>query len=179
MAPCTSRKERLFDHGGDAAALGVHVACKHCERSDEQKHQESFSVRNRTRQIVCGRCCKRGRVVAICEEQVVVLCCSLVAHDIVVLVYAHVVHSPAIMVRRLVVACVLVRVAARAAMDVPRSTLEERNKGQASSKRLRTSGPILENYIARVRIGMLVGPSERCLGNSKCCCWGSPMGAIQ
>ena len=133
MAPCPSRKKRLFHHGGDAAALGVHAACKHCGRCSKQKHQESFSMRNRTRQVACGRCCKLLRVVAICEEQVVVLCCSLVAHDIVALVFAHALHSPTSMIARLFVACVFVCIAARATMDVAGSTLEERSQGEASS----------------------------------------------
>ena len=54
-----SRKKRLFDHGGDAATLGPHQACKHCERSGKEAHQrEAFSVRNRLRPIVLG-CCRK------------------------------------------------------------------------------------------------------------------------
>ena len=120
-------QERHFSYGR-TATLPDHQACCRCKPSGEQadRHCDKLTARHRLRQ-------SQEVFITICEEQVVVLCCSLVAHDIVALVFAHALHSPTSMIARLFVACVFVCIAARATMDVAGSTLEERSQGEASS----------------------------------------------
>ena len=118
-------QERHF-HYRRTATLPDHQACCRCKPSSEQadRHCDQLTARHRLRQ-------SQEVIITICEEKVVVLCCSLVAHNKVALVFAHARHPPTFMI--LGVACVLVRVAARATMNVAGSTLEERCKRKERS----------------------------------------------